>query len=129
MRKAFSKSTVFGLLLVILLVINAGGSVSAGMMMEDGSMPNCPYMGVSALCKMSPLEHMFEWHSMFTATLQKFATAALALLALAVFGYLVGKLHVPRRAEVYTPRYRYRERVFDPLRLLFARGIIHSKAF
>ncbi len=130
MDKVFTKRAVFGFLLVTLLVMNAGGAISAGMMMEDGAMHNCPYMGVPVLCNMSPLEHLSEWQSMFAATAQQFATAALLLLlALAIVWQFFGHLFVPERTKTLVPRYRYRERVFDPLRLAFARGIIHTKVF
>jgi hypothetical protein len=130
MSMIFSKNAVFGFLLALLLVLNTGGVISSGMMMDDGAMQPCPYMGVPTLCNMSPLEHMSEWQSMFAATVQQFATASLlVLLALLVLWYFAGHLIVPRRTETLLPRVRYRERVFDPMRLAFARGIIHPKVF
>lgn len=129
MNRVFAKGTFFGFLLALLLVMNVGGAISAGMMMDDGSMQPCPFMDVPTLCNMSPLEHMSEWQSMFAATVQQFATTSLLLvLTLAVLWYFAGFLFVPKRTELL-PRFRYRERVFDPLRLAFARGIIHPKVF
>ncbi len=64
--------------LVLVLMMNVGGVFSAGMMMDDnGMMHNCPYMGIAALCNMSPLEHLSQWQSMFSATLLLFALAFL----------------------------------------------------
>ena len=130
MGKVFSKGTLFGFVLVVLLAMSAGGAISAGMMtMEDGTMTGCPYMGMTALCNMSPLQHLSEWQSMTTATPQEFFAAALLLIALAILSHFIEHLFAPKRTEKLLPRVRYRERVFDPLRLAFARGIIHPKVF
>lgn len=131
MGKIFSKKGIVGLLLAVtFLTMSAGGAMSAEMMMEDGVMHGCPYMGVTALCNMTPLEHMSEWQSMFTATTQQFAAVSLLLaLMVGALWVLVGHFLVPQRTERLIPRHRDRERVFDPLRLAFARGIVHSKAF
>ena len=130
MGKIFLKSTLFSFLLVVLLAMSAGGAISAGMMMDDGAMGGCPYMGVAALCNMSPLEHLSEWQLMITTTAQQFAVASLLLLlALAVLWHVFEYLFVPKSADTFVPKYRDREIIFDPLRLAFARGIIHPKVF
>ena len=128
MGTSFTKA-ILPVFLVLMLVINTGGLFSGGMRM-DGIMSNCPYMSVPTLCDMSPLEHLSALQSMFSATVQQFASASLlSLIVLALFWHFVGYLFLPKYAEVLVPRSRYRERVFDPLRLAFARGIIHTKVF
>ena len=122
---------VSSILGAIFVMMSIGGGLSSEMMMQDGTMMPCPFMGVAAVCTMSPLEHMAGWQQMFVSTVQHSAARALVLLValMLVFRSLQG-LHRPRilhRRHSY--RQRYRERLFDPLRLAFARGIIHSKAF
>lgn len=125
----FGKKGVFALLIVLFVAVNAAGAFSAEMMMDD-SMAHCPFMGVSALCDMSPLEHLAQWQTTFSATAQQFTTTVLLLLlALSILWSLVGRLTAPTHRGVYIPKYRYRVRNFDPLRLAFARGIIHPKVF
>ena len=122
----------FGLVLLIafILMTSIGGVLSSQAMMNDGMMHPCPFMGMTAICDMSPLAHLAQWQQMFWATAQTITTIALLLLlALAISWHLREDLSLPKHAERFIPRYRYRERVFEPLRLAFARGLIHSKAY
>lgn len=130
MADIFGKKLAFLLLISLFVTMSIGGIYTAETMMEDGAMHNCPYMGVAALCNMSPLEHLSEWQSMFTTTPQQFGPAALLLLlALALVWHFVGSLLPLQPKKVFVYRHKYRERVFDPLRLAFARGLIHPKIF
>lgn len=114
----------------LLFTMTVGVLVSSDMTMKDGSMHTCPYMGVAALCSMSPLEHLSEWQSLFSATNEKLAVPALlSIIALAVFWHRMARSVVPRYIDVRTSRYRYRERVFDFLKLAFARGILNPKLY
>lgn len=108
-----------------------GGFFSYEMMMQDGTMHNCPYMGVAALCNMTPLEHLSQWQQMFSATAQQlFTLALLSAFALLVTLFFVKdfftSIESPPRGM---SQYKYRERIFDPLRLAFARGIVHPKVY
>jgi hypothetical protein len=124
------KKTAFVLLVALILVMSIGGVFTANMMMEDGTMHGCPYMGVAALCDMGVLAHISQWQQMFTATVQHVATTALLLLLALALGWHVPRaLAIPERAGTFVPRQKSRARVFHPLQLAFARGIIHSKAF
>ena len=132
MSTFFAKNTVFALILGVFFMMSMGGVFSSEMMMDDGSMThNCPYMGVAALCNMSPIEHLSQWQQMFWTTSQELATTALlVLLALSLVWFFVKDLFVPGLSLVpIGSRYRERERIVDPLRLAFARGLIHSKVF
>ena len=131
MNKTFSKNSFLTLLLVLAFMMNMGGVFSAEMTMKDGMMTPCPFMGVASLCNMTPLEHVSQWQQMFTTTSQEFATTALlSLLSLVVVFSFVNFLSKPKRTPVrLVSRYRYRERIFDPLQVAFARGILNSKAY
>ena len=124
-------NAIIGLLFSLFLMINMGGFMSSEMMMKDGMMTPCPFMGVASLCNMTPLEHVSQWQQMFTTTSQEFATTALLLLlSLAVVFSFVNFSLKPKRSPVrLVSRYRYRERVFDPLKLAFARGILNPKLY
>ncbi len=125
------RNTTFILLIAIVLAMTVGGVYTAEMMTTDGGMMhNCPFMGVPALCDMSPLAHLTEWQSMFTTTVQQMTVLSLFLLfAFAIAWHFVRDLYVPKRVEIFIPRYRETERIFDPIKLAFARGIIHPKVF
>jgi len=131
MRAVFGKKIVFLVLIAVVLAMTVGGVYTAEMMtMDGGMMHNCPFMGVPALCNMSPLAHLAEWEGMFTTTAANAITALLLALALAIALVLpyIGLLlpeQVPRRRRAY----RYRERTFNALQLALARGLIHSKAY
>lgn len=128
MTDLVGKKSLFAFLIALLVVINLGGVFTAEMMMENGAMDHCPFMGVSSLCSMSPLDHLSEWQQMFTTTVQQMLTATFLLLAVIIAWYFLKDLLIPRRTEKFLERYRDKERAFDPLRLVFARGILHSKA-
>ena len=130
MRQFLNKAGLLTVLLLIVLTLSFGAVLSTEMMLMDGGMHNCPFMGVPALCNMSPMEHLSQWQQMFATTLQQISTAALLLLlAVILLWRFAEQLFIPQRTEIFLPRYRYREKAFDPLRLAFARGIIHSKAY
>jgi len=128
MHGAFFKKAVLGLLIALFLAVSMGGIFTAGMM-DDGVMNNCPFMNVPALCAMSPLEHLSQWEEMFAATAQHLAaTALLLLLALVICWYSLQDF-ILQKAKVPIPERQNTGRFFDPLRLAFARGILHSKAY
>lgn len=131
MAAVFGKKMVFLVLIAVILTMTVGGFYTAEMMtMDGGMMHNCPFMGVPALCNMTPLAHLAEWQNMFSTTVQQMTLISLLLLlAFAVVWHFVRDLFVPKRTEVFIPRYREAEHIFDPLKLAFARGLIHPKVF
>lgn len=129
MQRVLRKNAVLSLFLVVIVMMNIGGFLSSQMMMEDGTMHSCPYMGVTALCNMSLLEHMSQWQQMFTTTVQHITTGPLLQLMVLVIVWVYLKQFLYSRTERFLPRSRYRERSFDPLRLAFARGILHTKVY
>lgn len=112
------------------LMTSFGGVMSAGMMNMDGKMSDCPYMGMSGYCDMDASEHLAGWQQLFSATLEHFfSSMLLLLLAIAILAPFLVKLFVRKRSvRPIFQRWRTIE-LFDPLRLAFARGIIHPKLF
>ena len=129
--RLLNKNIISALLVSFVFTMTVGGFVSSEMMMsDDGMMQPCPFMGAASICNMSPLEHFSQWQQMFTSIPQEFSIASLLLLlALALVSYFIGHLSPPKRTEVFVPRHRYRERVFDPLKLAYARGILNPKLY
>ena len=132
MAMSMARNQIVGFtLLAFLTSMTVGGFLTAGMMMEDGMMQPCPFMDSASICNMTPLEHVSQWQQMFTTTSPELATTALLLLlsALIVFTFarVLPKLKPPRVRVFH--RYRYRERVFDPLKIAFARGILNPKLY
>lgn len=128
---SYLKTNIFlGFLISFLLVLNIGGVFSAHMMM-DGDMTPCPYMGMTSICSMTPLEHLSGWQRMFSVPLQESGTLLLlSFIVLSLVWIFTQQLFEPLRSfsKVFS-RFRYKEKVFDSLQLAFARGIIHSKAY
>ncbi len=128
MRKVLAQSRAFVLIAALILMMNFGGFLSAGMMMSDATMHDCPFMGVPTLCGMSPLEHAAQWQAMTAATTQQFQSIALLLLLVIVWSYVSAR-DILQPTPLYLLQRRDRGRVFDPLRLAFARGILNTKRF
>ena len=121
---------LFGLCIGALLFMSTiGGALSASMMMADGGMTHCPYMGVTALCGMTPLEHLAQWQHIFLATAQQLASLALLLSITVIVWHFTANIFVTREHYFAVYRKRYRQKHFDPLRLAFARGILHTKVY
>ena len=106
-----------------------------GMPMDStGQMSNCPFLGVTALCKMNPLEHMAAWQNMFAAVPSKTAAtlATLLLLALSAIVFFKDIWNVKKLELVAVFSQRFREKKFvvrNPLQEAFSSGILHPKIF
>lgn len=104
------KKVVFALLLGLFLVAGIGG--------------------VFSLCGMSPLDHLSHWQAVSVATAQQMpAVALLLLMVVAAFLYFLQDVFLLQQRGEYLPHYRDGGRLFDPLRLAFARGILNTKAY
>ncbi|MBI5004130.1 hypothetical protein HZC00_03480 [Candidatus Kaiserbacteria bacterium] len=125
------RHTIALILLTVFVSMTMGGVFSYQMMMQDGTMHDCPYMGIAVLCDMTPLTHLSKWQNMFSATVQVLVVLALLLLLAAfITSRFVQDLFLPMQSPPRAvSRYRYRESITDPLRLAFARGLIHPKIF
>ena len=124
-----SKKVLLSLLIVALLMMSTWGAASLGMTMQDGKMmENCPFMGVPAICNMSPLEHLSAWQHMFASTMPQFIMFALLLLMTVLLSRFFENFleyKPPTARPVFYHWYEFA--VFDPLKLAFARGLIHPK--
>ena len=101
-------------------------------MNSKGEISNCPFMGIVAICNMSPFEHIAAWQNMFASIPNQTIVLTLLLLALSFAFSRLLLFAFPRDGDREPQRLfsRAREpRVTDPLRLALARGIIHPKIF
>jgi hypothetical protein len=135
MSRFAGKKTAFAFLIALFLMVNIGGFFAAENMMTmgEGSTHSCPFMDVPSLCSMSPLDHLVAWQEMLAATTEQASIVVFSLLlALAVvfIGYTCRDFALLIRVAIPISRNkRETGRFFDPLRLAFARGVIHSKEF
>ena len=102
MRRFVGNKAVFAVLIALFLAVSMGG--------------------VFVLCSMSPMEHLSEWQGAFSAILSM-------LSIFVAFHYFVQDFLIPKQTRVVVLRKTDTGRVFDPLRLAFARGILNTKAY
>ena len=127
-----SSKVLVAIAIFTFLVVGIFGIFHNMDMSSKGQMANCPFMGVTAICNMTPFEHIAVWQNMFTSIPQQSTVLALLSLLLSLALARLLHLHLPRDANEVLQRVSYFHRgprVFDPLRLAFARGIIHPKIF
>lgn len=126
-----SRRIILSLIVIVFLMVSVGGVLSMGMTMHDGKMENCPFMGVTSICKMDVFEHLATWQNMFSSIPQQLTTfALLLLLSLFLLARFLDDFLRHKRSLTRPVFYRFREvEIFDPLRLAFARGLIHPKIF
>jgi len=82
------QKTLITLLVIVLLLVGAGGAAYSGMMMGHGTDDTvvCPLMGHSAVvCNMSLLDHLTQWQNQFAfISVQNTLLVLLFLLTLAL---------------------------------------------
>lgn len=123
------------LLAAVITLLFAGSVGMPGMSMNvEGQMSNCPFMGVTVVCTMSPLEHMAAWQNMFAALPLKDMAALASLLILAVFTafFLRDVWDTSQLHLVAAHRQRFRRRTYSvrsELQDAFSNGILHPKVF
>lgn len=110
------------------------GVMHIGMTTDDhGHMHSCPFMGMTAICDMSPLEHVSAWQSAYaTIILTDMLGALLSVLVLA-FAWIVlsGAKPLYICSTVPVRRADYAELLFysRPLKDALMRGIVHPKPY
>lgn len=125
------------LAIVAFFTVAVAGSAYVPMPMnDDGTMANCPYLGITALCTMQPLEHIAAWQDMLAALPAKIGGifAAIVLIASAI---LLVLLHGPNADTIRHSAFSYMKKrrrqsallIPDAIRDAFSRGILHTKAF
>lgn len=128
--------TFSGLLAFVLLGIFGLGHFSGMPINEGGEMDGCIFAGGTMLCKMSVIEHIALWQSMFTAVPQESATVFVLLaLFIAVIFTIKNILAPPRLFKHNALAYKlYLARhpdlpLFNPLKEALSRGIINPKIY
>ena len=119
------------MLVAVIFMTTAGGALSSHMMMQDGAMmQDCPFMGVAALCNMSPLQHMAAWQTMFASTAPQLTALLILLVLSTVLSRFLDDFLVRRRSRPRLIFYIKSEvEIFDHVRLALARGLIHPKIY
>lgn len=103
---------------------------------ENGDMAGCVFTGKTMLCKMSVIEHISLWQSMFTAMPQEsfMLFALLILLVVVIFviknilvrarlsgsGAFINKLSLKKNPDLT---------LFNPLKEAFSQGILNPKIY
>lgn len=127
--------TFLVLALVALLFLGFLGIGHFGMTGSGGQMSNCPFMGMTAICQMSPLQHIAAWQRLFTISpTDPLTLLLLLLLALAATLSIASLWQIQKYPPDDYRRRRARSRVDTPIvfaSLLEAlsRGIIHPRIF
>ena len=120
-------------------MVGALGLFNFGMTMgADGHMSGCPFMGTTAVCQMTPLEHISAWQNMFTATVTQnsdqfiilmslFGLTFIAIAALRLmFDSCVALLE--SRQKLYAKRLPAFS-LTNPLQEAFSQGILNPKLY
>ena len=106
-----------------------------GMEMDkNGQMGGCPFLGFTAVCKMSPLEHIVSWQKMFTALPLKNISILTTLLLLAIFSVFflqdLWSKNSLQAISIHSQRFRYGIYVIrHKLKEAFSNGILNPKVF
>lgn len=125
--------TFFAGFVLILFALAAfsgmGAFLAAGT--QDGAMMSCPFSHGSAMCAMNAIEHITAWKALFAGLPQKSA----ALLTILIFIFAAA-FSAPRREPpadksliAFRRFFLIFRPVFDYLREIFSRGILHPKIY
>ena len=122
---------------VAVLLLFAGVSIlGVGMsMMTDaqGHMSNCPFMtGTGSICQMNVVDHLSHWQALFTALSPTNSSVSfILLLALAFIAFTFGlRLWRTDKTQITSVFYRQTTPIlFNPLRMAFAKGVLHPKIY
>lgn len=108
---------------------------ATGMDMDGAPhMPGCPFMGEAVMCTMTIMEHIQQWHTIFTATPAKVLALSFVMLlfvfALSVLAVRIRFIDIVRYQlsknfleTLYFPRY------FNHLQEAFSQGILNPKIY
>ena len=103
MHSITGNKIVFGIFLAFFIVAGIGGVFAAEM--AGGGAADCSYIGMPALCAMSPLQHLSEWQQTFAAVVQQTSTFVFLLLALCAAALLSARSRQlglePRASRAY----------------------------
>lgn len=118
-------------LIVFALAAFSGMGVFLAAGTRDGAMLSCPFSHGSAICAMNAFEHIAAWKTLFAGLPQKSA----ALLAILIFAFAAA-FFAPRRESpadksliAFRRFFLIFRPVFNYLREIFSRGILHPKIY
>ena len=125
-----------GLFTFVTLSIFGLGHMGGMAASENGDMTGCIFTGKTMLCKMSIIEHISLWQSMFTAMPQEnLILLALVIILVAVLFITKNFISPPRlsRDETSTQKLYLVQHpnlsLFNPLKEAFAQGILNPKIY
>ena len=134
LKKLTLSFLALGLFTFVMLGIFGLGQMDGMAANENGDMTGCIFTGKTMLCKMSVIEHISLWQSMFTAMPQEnLILLVLVILLVAVLFTTKNSIGPPRlsRDETSTQKLYLVQHpnlsLFDPLKESFARGILNPK--
>lgn len=118
---------------VMVAVVGMGNDMRTN---KNGDMESCIFLTSKVmLCKMGPLEHINLWQKMFTTLPAELGLTLVLLAMLTVLSFVIGKT-VPMLSAIKTfalqklyLRQHIELPIFNPLRVAFAKGILHPKIY
>lgn len=110
------------------------GVMHIGMKTDDhGHMHGCPFMGMTAICDMTPFQHMSAWQSTYATIVLKdtFTALVYALVLCFALRILFGIKLFYIRETVPIRRYEHAELLLHSraLKIALMRGIVHPKVY
>lgn len=128
--------TAFIILSFVGLTVFSLGHMGGMTASENGDMAGCIFTGKTMLCKMSVIEHISLWQSMFVAIPQGSLMFMVLLILLVAVVFVTKNILAPPRfsgSGVLTKRLYLREHpdllLFNPLQEAFSRGILNPKTY
>lgn len=139
MLKNISKFITLFVLLSLFFIVGFGLSNSLGMDMKDnGTMGGCIFDGQAEICPMILTEHISNWQSMFSVTLQKnffFIQLLVLISALVVTAFALRRHLLLLLFSYFSERWKFYIKnnpnlsLFDRLREAFSQGILNKKIY
>lgn len=101
---------------------------------QEGEMSGCIFAGEAAICKMSAVEHISLWQSMFAALPQELALLIMTLIILvAVLVIRQHSLSLFDKKIISEWRLYLTQHIdlplFNPVRRAFSKGILHPRIY
>lgn len=127
-----SQKKVVLLCLLAFFTLSFCGVAHFGMTMNpDGTMSDCPFMGLTSVCKMSPMEHIVAWQNMFVSLPLNNIAILFSFLMLASIAIFYSKSRSINGSPPLSYMFLKEKRFVAPnfLQDAFSRGILNSKYF
>lgn len=135
LMKSHGRTAVFCLIIALALLAGLIGLPHVGMDMEsDAQMSFCPVMLGSAICSMSPIQHIALWQNMLTSIPQNTALLVFLILSALSLGLAwlwtrLWNFSFEERAQSCVPHVSTDALPTPFLQELFSSGILNPKLF